>query len=135
MNKKVIKIGIIVIAVVVIIGIILFAAKAKKEESSIETKKQITVSVFDKEANNIYTEDIKTEEEYLIEVLKEIEELNLVTEDSEYGKYIIEIMGIQQGDNYYWTYYIDSEYATTGVSNCNIEEGRVYSFRIESMDF
>ena len=55
-------------------------------------------------------------------------------EDSQYGKYITSILGIEEGDSYYWSYYINDEYASIGVSSCEIEENSVYSFKIENMN-
>ena len=43
-------------------------------------------------------------------------------------------MNIEQGDNYYWSYYIDDQYATVGVSNCQIENGKTYNFKIEKFE-
>lgn len=56
-------------------------------------------------------------------------------EDSEYGKYITSILGIEQGDNYYWSYYINNEYANVGVSNCEIEQDKIYTFKIEKFEY
>ena len=80
---------------------------------------------------NIYNKEIRTDEEYLIDVLKDTEELNVITEDSKYGEYITSIMGIEEVNNYYWVYYIGEEYATVGVSNCKLEEEKTYNFKIE----
>ncbi len=35
-------------------------------------------------------------------------------------------------DGYYWAFYIDGEYAMTGVDSTNVEEGKVYTFKAEA---
>jgi len=52
-------------------------------------------------------------------------------DDSEYGLYITSVNGITADwdkEQTYWAFYIDGEYATTGVDSTEIEEGKVYSF-------
>lgn len=50
-------------------------------------------------------------------------------EDGEYGLYIKKVNGILADydvDQTYWGFYIDGEYAMTGVDSTNIEEGVTY---------
>lgn len=134
MNKNVKKISIIVvIAIILIVGIVVIANKA--ENGANDNKKTITISVYNKENENIYKENIDTDKQYLFDAISEKKDLKVVSEDSQYGKYITSIMGIEQGDNYYWSYYIDGQYAEVGVSKCEIEDGKTYDFKIESMSY
>lgn len=135
MNKKIIALICLVGLVIISSVVVVILSLDNENINNIEKKIQITMSVFDKENNNIYKEEIKTNEKYLIEVLKDMEELKVITEDSDYGEYITSIMDIEQGDNYYWSYYIDDEYATVGASSCEIEDGKTYSFKIEKMEY
>ena len=51
-------------------------------------------------------------------------------EDSEYGLFVKKVNGILADydvDQYYWGFYIDGEYALTGVDSTDIEEGVTYS--------
>ena len=128
------KIGIIAtIAIILVIGIVAVVVGANNKNN--ENKKTVTISVYDKEQKNIYKKNVNTDKKYLIEVLEENKDLNIKAEDSQYGKYITSIKGIEQGDNYYWSYYIDGAYAEVGVSSCEIEEGKTYDFKIESMNY
>lgn len=55
-------------------------------------------------------------------------------EDSEYGLYVKTVNGITADydvDQTYWAFYIDGEYATTGVDQTDIEAGSTYSFKVE----
>lgn len=50
-------------------------------------------------------------------------------EDSEYGLFVKKVNGILADydvDQYYWGFFIDGEYAMTGVDSTNIEEGVTY---------
>ena len=57
--------------------------------------------------------------------------LNVETEDSDYGAYIISIGDLEQGDNYYWNYYVNGEYASVGVSSYEIKNNDVFTFKLE----
>lgn len=141
MKKKSIVIGIIVVVIVIlgIIGIV----NINNDNGSIETKisdtnvenTQIIINVYDKDSIEIYNETINTEETYLADVLEALDELNVEMEDSDYGMYITSILDIEEGDNYYWSYYIDDEYASVGVSSCVIEDDVTYSFKIEKYEY
>ena len=61
--------------------------------------------------------------------------LNIVAgEDSEYGLYIKTVNNITADydtDGTYWAFYIDGEYATTGVDSTEINEDSVYMLKAE----
>lgn len=55
-------------------------------------------------------------------------------EDGPYGLYVKTVNGITADydkDKVYWAFYINDEYAMSGVDQTEITEGDVYSFRIE----
>lgn len=62
-------------------------------------------------------------------------ELGLIAGDnSEYGLYVKTVNGITADydtDGTYWAFYINGEYAPTGVDSTNIAEGATYSFKVE----
>ena len=62
-------------------------------------------------------------------------ELNFIAgDDSEYGLYVKTVNGITADydkDGVYWAFYINGEYAQTGVDSTNIAEGDSYSFKVE----
>jgi len=52
-------------------------------------------------------------------------------DESEYGLYVKSVNGITadyDADGAYWAFYIDGEYAATGVDATDIEADRVYAF-------
>ena len=59
-------------------------------------------------------------------------ELGLIEgEDSQYGLYVKKVNGIvadYDKDQTYWAFYVDGEYAMSGVDATQIEDGKVYSF-------
>lgn len=60
---------------------------------------------------------------------------NLIAgEDSDYGLYVKTVDGTTldfNTDGMYWAFYIDGEYASTGVDTTTITDGAVYSFKAE----
>ena len=55
-------------------------------------------------------------------------------EDSEFGLYIKTVNNVTADydtDGKYWAFYIDDEYAMTGVDATEIQEGSTYSLKVE----
>ncbi len=55
-------------------------------------------------------------------------------EDSQYGLYVKTVDGEMHDydtDKSYWAFYVNGEYASSGVDSTNIEPGAVYSFKAE----
>ena len=92
------------------------------------------VLVYDRDDSVLYDKQLSTEHEILIDALKEQIDLDVVTVDSQYGEYIVSIKGIEQGDNYYWNYYVNGEYAQVGVSSQKINNNDIYTFRLEKFE-
>lgn len=96
-----------------------------------EGSKEFIVTVTDNEGSETKLE-IHTDEETVGAALSE---LGLIDgEESEYGLYVKTVMGITvdyDKDGAYWAFYINGEYAQTGVDATNITEGDSYAFKIE----
>lgn len=62
-------------------------------------------------------------------------ELELIAgEESTYGLYVKTVQGVTADydtDKTYWAFYIDGEYAMTGVDQTDIKAGATYTFKIE----
>ncbi len=88
-------------------------------------------TVVDKEGNETLFE-IHTDRETVGEALTE---LGLIAgEESEYGLYVKTVNGITADydkDGVYWAFYINGEYALTGVDATAVTEGDSYSFKME----
>ena len=55
-------------------------------------------------------------------------------DDGEYGLYVKEVNGITadfDADGTYWAFYINGEYAMTGVDDTDVEAGAAYAFKVE----
>ena len=55
-------------------------------------------------------------------------------EDSEYGLYVKTVNGVTvdyDTDGKYWAFYVDGEYAATGVDATDITAGATYTFKAE----
>ena len=92
---------------------------------------KFTLSVVDQDGNETQFE-IHTDKETVGEALLEC---GLVEGDEgEFGLYVKKVNGIE--DDYdkngtYWAFYINGEYATTGVDSTTITEGDTYSLKVE----
>ena len=78
------------------------------------------------------THKIKTDAATVGEAL--IKEGLIKGHDTEYGLYVDEVNGIAldwDKDGKYWAFYINGEYAQTGVDTTNVEDGAVYTFKPE----
>ena len=95
------------------------------------TGASFTVVVADlegKETTFEYTSDKATVGEALIA------EGLIKGHETEYGLYVDSVNGIAldwEKDGKYWAFYIDSEYAMTGVDATEITEGATYAFKPE----
>ena len=94
-------------------------------------EKEFAFSVMDQDGNETKFE-IHTDKGTVGEALTEV---GLIAgEESEYGLYVKTVNGITADydtDGKYWAFYINDEYAQTGVDATEIKEGEGYSFRME----
>lgn len=87
--------------------------------------------VVDKEGNETEFE-VHTDKETVGEALEELE--LIAGDEGEYGLYVKTVNGITadyDADGVYWAFYVNGEYAATGVDNTPIAEGESYSFKAE----
>lgn len=96
-----------------------------------EGEKSFTFTVIDVEGNETEYE-IHTGKATVGEALLELELIS--GEDGDYGLYVKTVTGITldyDTDGKYWAFYIDGEYAMTGVDTTEITAGSTYSFKAE----
>ena len=96
-----------------------------------EGKNQFAFQVVDKDGNQTNFE-IHTDKTVVGEALFELELLEGETGD--FGLFVKKVNGITADfdtDGVYWAFYINDEYAMTGVDETNIEEGATYTFKVE----
>lgn len=88
-------------------------------------------SVTDKDGNETQFE-IHTDKETVGEALLELE--LIAGDDGPYGLYVKTVNNITvdyDTDGKYWAFYIDGEYATSGVDTTPITDGASYAFKVE----
>lgn len=88
-----------------------------------------TVTDFD---GNVTAFEIHTDKETVGDALIELELIS--GDEGEFGLYVKTVNGVTADfdkDGKYWAFYIDGEYALTGVDATNIEEGKSYAFKVE----
>lgn len=96
-----------------------------------EGSTEFLFTVVDKDGNETKFE-IHTDKETVGEALLELELID--GDDGEYGLYVKSVNGITADydtDGVYWAFYINDEYASTGVDATPIKDGESYSFKVE----
>jgi len=96
-----------------------------------EGEKEFTLTVSDKEGAE-KTVTVKTDAKTVGEALAAL--YIIAGEDGEWGLYVKTVDGITADydtDGTYWAFYIDGEYAMTGVDATEITEGATYQFKVE----
>ena len=88
-------------------------------------------TVVDKEGNETNFE-IHTDKTLVGEALLELD--LIAGEESEFGLYVKTVNGITADydvDQTYWAFYVNGEYASSGVDTTTIEADTAYSFKVE----
>lgn len=96
-----------------------------------EGQTKFLFTVVDKDGNETNFE-VHTDKETVGEALLDLE--LIAGEDSKYGLFVKEVNGITADydvDQTYWAFYVDGEYAMSGVDTTVIEEGKAYAFKVE----
>lgn len=94
-----------------------------------ENEFSFTVSDID---GNVSEFEIHTDKKIVGEALLDLELIK--GDEGPYGLYVKEVNGISADfdkDGVYWAFYVNGEYATSGVDMTEIEDGKVYSFKVE----
>lgn len=137
----------LILCIVLIVAMALFTtacngnANNAVQESSVVTmtegavlgegSKQFDFTVVDKEGNEVSCE-IHTDETTVGAALLD---LGLIEgEEGQYGLYVKKVNGITADfdvDGTYWAFYVDGEYAMSGVDTTDIVEGSSYAFKVE----
>ncbi len=103
------------------------------EDSNVlgEGQRYFTFTVVDAEGKEEVFE-IHTDKEIVGDALTE---LGLISGDQgDYGLYVKTVHGITvdyDTDQKYWAFYVNDEYALSGVDTTEIEDGASYSFKVE----
>ena len=127
--KKLISLLLVMVMVLGLVGCGNAESKEPKEPKA--TGASFTVVVADlegKETTFEYTSDKATVGEALIA------EGLIEGHETEYGLYVDSVNGVTldwDKDGKYWAFYIDGEYAMTGVDTTEITEGATYDFMPE----
>lgn len=115
--------------------LLLFVGCSSKTSTTSEEMMNINITIID-EINNkeLFKGSIATNYELLADALENNEELKVVMEDSEYGKYITSMMDVAATDTNYWVYDSDNNDdcleagMCMGVSETTIEDGDNFIF-------
>lgn len=92
---------------------------------------QFPFVIVDKDGNETAI-TVKTERKMVGEAL--LDEKIVEGETGDYGLYVKKVNGIVADydvDQTYWAFYIDGEYAVTGIDMTEIQAGRTYMMKVE----
>lgn len=95
-----------------------------------EGAKSFHFEVADLDGNTTYFL-VKTDADTVGKALLDVELIE--GEESAYGLYVKKVNGViadYDVDQTYWAFYVNGEYAQTGVDTTNVEDGATYAFRI-----
>ena len=127
LNKKLIAgVAALVVVVAALLAVYFFTRPAATAGD-----KTITATVVANGSEEAFT--IQTDEEYLRGALESIQLIE--GDESEYGLYVKTVDGVTKDydtDGQYWSFYIDGEYAMSGVDSTDIVAGSSYEFRVEN---
>ena len=115
--------------------LLLLVGCSSKTSTTSEEMMNINITIID-EINNkeLFKGSIATNYELLADALENNEELKVVMEDSEYGKYITSMMDVAATDTNYWVYDSDNNDdcleagMCMGVSETTVEDGDNFIF-------
>lgn len=97
-----------------------------------EEKVSFTFTVVDAEGTESAFQ-ITTDKKIVGEAL--VEKGLIAGEEGPYGLYVKTVNGVTldyDKDGKYWSFYVDGDYAITGVDKTEITDGAVYTFKAES---
>lgn len=125
------KLSLVISVMFAMVMTLSLVACGNKASSAAVGEASFTFEVVDGEGDTD-TFEINTDKKTVGEALLDN---NLIEgEDSEYGLYVKTVNGITADydvDQTYWAFYIDGEYATTGVDTTDVVDGSTYSFKVE----
>lgn len=99
--------------------------------SNAASPKSFTLTVTDKQGAQ-ENFDVTTEKKTVGEALQD--EGLIEGTEGEYGLYITKVNGIEaiyENDGTYWAFYINGEYAVSGVDTTDVENGAQYELKVE----
>ena len=110
-----------------------FAGCDKEIESTGEDKKALTFTFICTDIDGKQeTHTVKTEKSAVGDAL--VDQGLISGEEGQYGLYVKTVCGITADydtDGTYWAFYINGEYAMTGVDKTDITDGETYELKIE----
>ncbi|MFV0480076.1 MAG: hypothetical protein ACK5LZ_05865 [Anaerorhabdus sp.] len=135
MKKKVVVLLSLVLVVLLVIVATIAMKPAKQTGAKVVF---ITVIV---EGEVLYDEKITSSEEILGELLDDTDELNMKVEESSFGRFIVELYNVEQGDaatGPWWMYESENNEVCLqlgycpGIDEVTIQDGDQFTFELSS---
>ena len=145
MKNTVKKLMALLVAVIMLLALAACGQKDAKDDGKVELPvadgavigtgaTAITVEVQGADGKSV-TFTVNTDEETVGAALLKLGVI--AGDDSEYGLYVKTVNGETADydtDGTYWGFYINGEYAMTGVDATTLEAGATYAFRVEKVE-
>ena len=131
MKKTVFKKILSAVLCFVLIAAMALTFASCKDNGGQTGEKTFTFTVVDINGNQT-SEEISTDKQYVGEAL--MDQGKIEGEDGQYGLYVKKVNGIVADydiDQTYWAFYINGEYAMTGVDRTEVVNGETYTFKQE----
>lgn len=115
----------VVLVVLIAAAAVCYAVFAPKP---VEGAKEVTIEVVD-DAGKSTIYDVKTDAEYLRQVMEEAEGLTFSGTEAEYGLMIDTVNGVTasfEENGAYWSFYVDGEYCNYGIDTQPVEDGQTF---------
>ena len=119
------------ISLILVLLSVLSLTACGAKESAEGPKVSFTLIIVDDQGNET-TQEIETTRTKVGDAL--LDEGLIEGEETEYGMFISKVNGIYADYNEtgtYWSFYIDGEYAMTGVDQTDIVDGATYMLKVE----
>lgn len=121
-----------ILSLILIAAMIMIAAFGCTKKNTVgKGTQEFTFVVVDRDLKET-TFTVKTDKAYVGDAL--MDEKLIEGEESTYGLYVQKVNGIEaiyENDGTYWAFYINGEYAMTGVDTTPVESGATYTFKVE----
>jgi hypothetical protein len=134
-KKRLVVLAVVVALVAILAGGYFIFIKPKPQPFG-QLKTDITIEIVaDGKLDKKYVAEVSTYSDNVLGLLKAMTEnkyydIKLEYEAASFGVYITGLFGIKAGENEYWAFYVNGEYANFGISDTDIKTGETYKLEL-----
>jgi hypothetical protein len=103
-------------------------------------KKEIAINILDEDNKVLYSENVKTKKDYLLDLLLDLPvDVKYKNINGSDNTYITSLLNVEEkiddSSMYYWTFYVDDESTTESINNIELKDGATYKFNYEKAEY